>query len=88
MVDAILLRNAPTLAVAHLLPYVLSMTRTCPCGDTWIISLNEPLALEVELGMRGQTHLVLLQQSMKLSCSAHENAGHLRTNGETVWPVL
>jgi hypothetical protein len=86
VVDVVLVRSAEL--VAHnLMPYVLSMPRRCLCGEQWIISLSEPLALEVEMGSVGSTHLALLRDTMLSKCSNHEVYNHLRTDGETVWCV-
>jgi hypothetical protein len=68
-----------------MLPYVLSMPRTCPCGEAWLILLDEPLALEVEMGSEGQIHLTMLRDAMQSNCSNHAAIAHIRTDGEKVW---
>jgi hypothetical protein len=85
VVDAVLYEDATKLKAGEMLPYVLPMPRRCPCGDAWMILLDEPLALEVEVGSAGQTHLTLLQQAMQKNCSNHKEVNHLRTDGTRVW---
>jgi hypothetical protein len=85
IVEAVLYEHAHKLPAGQLLPFVLSMPRQCPCGDVWMILLDEPRVLEVELGSMGQKHLELLEESMKKDCSGHQEADHLRTDGQKVW---
>ena len=85
IVDAIRYEEVVGADSSNLLPHVLSMPRRCPCGDTWMILLDEPCALEVELGNAGQTHLALLLEAMQKDCTDHKERNHLRTDGEKVW---
>jgi hypothetical protein len=85
IVDALRYEDASKIVAGKILPYVLSMPRRCPCGQAWLVLLSESLALEVEVGSAGQTHLKLLQESMRKGCPDHNGTIHLRTDGETVW---
>jgi hypothetical protein len=87
IVDAVYFREVSNVPTEKMLPYVLSMPRRCPCGDTWIITLSESMPLEVELGSAGQDHLALLEQALKKNCSNHKEETHLRTDGKQVWAV-
>jgi hypothetical protein len=69
----------------QLLPYVLSVPQTCSCGDSWLILIDEPRTLEVELGLEGQSHLALLVAAIEKNCANHGEVKHLRTDGQTVW---
>jgi hypothetical protein len=88
--DAVRLDVIANLDPELLFPHVLSMPWTVPgwSDKEYVLMVNLPISLDIELGHRGKTHLALLAASLIAYSMDGESPEHLRTDGKSVWKLI
>ena len=88
-----LMMDAVRLAVINLIPpsllfrYVVStpLKLSPEASDEFALLVNQPVALQVELGRVGRRHMDHLVNALKQAALENICIDHLRTDGDIVW---
>lgn len=71
---------SPALLFRHVLSVPLKIS-----ADEYALLVDQPVAMEAELGQLGRRHLACLVEELKHAASLNLHPDHLRTDGESVW---
>jgi len=85
--DAVKLSGIDALDSNLLFSHVLPRPWASLHNELYIITVNKPVVLEIELGILGMAHIEKLSSFLTISCSQGAGFDHVRTDGYDIWTI-